>query len=246
MAGVIARSSNIGTALAASQFTPAQLWSYLDKFGLGRRTSVGLPGEATGSLPPASTWSTLTRAQVAFGQGLSVNALQMATAVNTVANGGELRLAQPDHRSRHDRDRHRRGHRHRHPPASGQHQRGRADGEDDGARHHARTWAPPPAPASRATGWPARPAPPRRSAASASATATAGSRSPSPGSRRPTSPASRSTSSSRSRPAAASGGGTTGPVFRSILSYVLQKYAVPPTGTTPSRIPIEWTPRRHG
>ena len=41
MAGVIARSSNIGTALAAIQFTPEQLWSYLDKFGLGQRTDVG-------------------------------------------------------------------------------------------------------------------------------------------------------------------------------------------------------------
>ena len=33
----------------------------------------------------------------------------------------------------------------------------------------------------------------------------------------------------------ASGGGTAGPVFRKILSYVLQKYAVPPTGTTAVR-----------
>ncbi len=51
MAGVIARSSNIGTALAAMQFTPQQLWSYLDKFGLGRRTDVGMPGETRGLLP---------------------------------------------------------------------------------------------------------------------------------------------------------------------------------------------------
>ena len=45
MAGVIARSSNIGTALAAEEFTPEQLWSYLSLFGLGRRTDVGMPGE---------------------------------------------------------------------------------------------------------------------------------------------------------------------------------------------------------
>ncbi len=41
-------------------------------------------------LPPRDSWNSLTRAQVAFGQGLSVNALQMATGINTVANGGEL------------------------------------------------------------------------------------------------------------------------------------------------------------
>jgi hypothetical protein len=32
-------------------------------------------------------------------------------------------------------------------------------------------------------------------------------------------------------------------VFRKILSYVLQKYAVPPTDTPASTIPIEWGPR---
>jgi cell division protein FtsI (penicillin-binding protein 3) len=29
-------------------------------------------------------------------------------------------------------------------------------------------------------------------------------------------------------------------VFRKILNYVLQKYAVPPTGTPPSSIPTMW------
>ncbi len=90
MAGVIARSSNIGTALAATQFTPAQLWHYLDLFGLGRRTDVGMPGETKGLLPGAADWSSLTRAQIAFGQGLGVNALQIASGVNTIANGGEF------------------------------------------------------------------------------------------------------------------------------------------------------------
>ena len=90
MAGVLARSSNIGTALAATQFEPEQLWRYLDMFGLGHRTDIGMPGETRGMLGNGADWSTLTRAQVAFGQGLSVNALQMATAVNTIANGGQL------------------------------------------------------------------------------------------------------------------------------------------------------------
>ena len=38
----------------------------------------------------------------------------------------------------------------------------------------------------------------------------------------------------------ASGGGTAGPVFRKILSYVLQKYAVAPTGTPGSTLPTTW------
>jgi cell division protein FtsI (penicillin-binding protein 3) len=36
------------------------------------------------------------------------------------------------------------------------------------------------------------------------------------------------------------GGSTGGPAFKKIMSYVLQKYAVPPTGTKPARIPVYW------
>ncbi len=41
----------------------------------------------------------------------------------------------------------------------------------------------------------------------------------------------------------ASGGGTAGPVFRKVLAYVLQKYAVAPTDTTPPNIPAQWKGR---
>ena len=36
------------------------------------------------------------------------------------------------------------------------------------------------------------------------------------------------------------GGSIGGPAFHKIMSYVLQKYAVPPTGTTPAHLPVEW------
>ncbi|RYE74136.1 MAG: penicillin-binding protein 2, partial [Myxococcales bacterium] len=89
LAGVIAKSSNIGTVLAARQISSTVLDSYLRKFGLGSRTGVGIPGETRGLLPQGSTWSELTKATISFGQGLSVNALQMTAAVNAIANGGE-------------------------------------------------------------------------------------------------------------------------------------------------------------
>lgn len=87
--GVIAKSSNIGTVLAAEQMSAPTLWSYLKKFGLGQRTDIGLPGESRGLLPDAVAWSPLSKANISFGQGVAVTALQMATAVNTIANGGE-------------------------------------------------------------------------------------------------------------------------------------------------------------
>ncbi len=90
LTGVIAKSSNIGTVLAADQFSPKELYDYLDRFGLGQKTGVGVPGEARGLLPRWETWSQINQDTISFGQGVSVNALQMAAAVNAVANKGVL------------------------------------------------------------------------------------------------------------------------------------------------------------
>ncbi|SED31775.1 peptidoglycan synthetase FtsI [Nocardioides exalbidus] len=88
LAGIIAKSSNIGTVLAADAFTPVQLVDYLQRFGLGQRTNVGVRGETAGLLTAGEAMTSQTKDRVAFGQSLSVNVLQMAAAVNTVANGG--------------------------------------------------------------------------------------------------------------------------------------------------------------
>jgi len=88
LAGVLAKSSNVGTVLAADKFDPGQLRSYLAKFGLGQPTNVGLGAESRGDLPDPSVWNSQIGDRIAFGQSLSVNAMQMAAAVNTIANGG--------------------------------------------------------------------------------------------------------------------------------------------------------------
>ena len=87
--GVIAKSSNIGTVLSASQMSSSDLRGYLSRFGLGSTTNIGL-NQRSGSLPALDSWTDLSRATIAFGQGISVNTLQMATAINAVANGGVL------------------------------------------------------------------------------------------------------------------------------------------------------------
>jgi len=88
LAGVLAKSSNIGTVLAADRFAPGELRSYLTRFGLGAASGVGLAGETRGSIPEGPAWTSQVGDRIAFGQSLSVNAVQMAAAVNTVANGG--------------------------------------------------------------------------------------------------------------------------------------------------------------
>lgn len=88
LAGIIAQSSNIGTVLAADAFTPPQLVAYLQRFGLGQKTDIGVRGETPGILTPGEAMTSQTKDRVAFGQSLSVNVAQMAAAVNTIANGG--------------------------------------------------------------------------------------------------------------------------------------------------------------
>ncbi|MEJ7629688.1 MAG: penicillin-binding protein 2 [Nocardioidaceae bacterium] len=88
-AGVVAKSSNIGTVRAAAQMPNAELYRYLQRFGIGSRPEVGIGGLSAGQLAPPSTWPEIQRANIDFGQGMSVSALQMAAAVSAVANGGE-------------------------------------------------------------------------------------------------------------------------------------------------------------
>lgn len=92
--GVLAKSSNIGTILATGQLGKTQkqanrvLYSYLRKFGIGRPTGLGFPGETKGILAPADKWSTSQQYTIPFGQGVSINAMQAASVYSTIANGG--------------------------------------------------------------------------------------------------------------------------------------------------------------
>jgi cell division protein FtsI (penicillin-binding protein 3) len=88
LAGVVAQSSNIGTVLSADKFARGELRSYLSQFGLGQTTNIGVRGETPGILPDPSVWTPQAQDRIAFGQSLSVNAVQMAAAVNTLANRG--------------------------------------------------------------------------------------------------------------------------------------------------------------
>ena len=87
-AGVVAKSSNIGTVLASEAIPDQQFYDYLRSFGLGTATGAGLAGESPGLLPAPADWLPITSDTIAFGQGLSVNAVQMAAAISAVANGG--------------------------------------------------------------------------------------------------------------------------------------------------------------
>jgi cell division protein FtsI (penicillin-binding protein 3) len=87
-AGVIAKSSNIGTILASELMPTETLEEYHRRFGIGAATNVGLQGESRGILPALDQWTGSQRYTIPFGQGYSVNSVQMASVYATIANGG--------------------------------------------------------------------------------------------------------------------------------------------------------------
>jgi cell division protein FtsI (penicillin-binding protein 3) len=74
--------------MAAREVGEDRFADMLARFGLGRRTGVGLPGESPGRVPSRETWSGSTFGNLPIGQGLSMTALQMAGMYQAVANDG--------------------------------------------------------------------------------------------------------------------------------------------------------------
>jgi len=86
--GILAVSSNTGTIQVGETLSHDTLYNYLRKFGIGSKTGPGLPGESAGLLRPVSDWSGTTAPTVAFGQGYSLTAMQATSVFATIANNG--------------------------------------------------------------------------------------------------------------------------------------------------------------
>jgi len=86
--GILAVSSNTGTIQVGETLSNDTLYNYLRKFGIGSKTGSGLPGESAGLLRPVSDWSRTTAPTVAFGQGYSLTAMQATSVFATIANNG--------------------------------------------------------------------------------------------------------------------------------------------------------------
>jgi cell division protein FtsI (penicillin-binding protein 3) len=86
--GIFGKSSNVGTLMLAQRIGPQRYAEMLDKFGLGQRTGVGLPGESAGVVPPIDQWSGSTFSNLPIGQGLSMTLLQMTGMFQAIANDG--------------------------------------------------------------------------------------------------------------------------------------------------------------
>jgi cell division protein FtsI (penicillin-binding protein 3) len=87
---ILKYSSNIGSAKIAQKLGRDKFYGYIENFGFGVKTGVDLPGEVAGLLRPAKDWTKVDTATIAFGQGVSVTAIQLITALSAIANNGVL------------------------------------------------------------------------------------------------------------------------------------------------------------
>lgn len=87
---IVKYSSNIGAVKVSQRIGPERLYKNLKAFGFGKRTGIDSPGETPGRLTHFKRWSKIDSAAIAFGQGISVSAIQLITAVSAIANEGQL------------------------------------------------------------------------------------------------------------------------------------------------------------
>lgn len=88
VAGILRRSSNVGSVKIAQKLGPQMHFETLRRFGFGTRSGSGFPDESSGILRNYKRWRPVDAATVAFGQGVSVTALQLAAATAAIGNDG--------------------------------------------------------------------------------------------------------------------------------------------------------------
>ena len=87
---VIVKSSNVGAIKIGLRLGAERLGIYARRFGFGLASSPDFPGESPGILWDPAKQNDSALASMAMGYQVGVTPLQMAAAISSVANGGEL------------------------------------------------------------------------------------------------------------------------------------------------------------
>ena len=87
---VVENSCNPGFVNLGQLLGKENLFSYIDRFGFGKKTGIDLNGEANGILFSLNKVGPVELATTAFGQGVSVTPIQQIAAVSSIINGGTL------------------------------------------------------------------------------------------------------------------------------------------------------------
>lgn len=87
---IIQYSCNVGAAFASENVSKIDYYKMLLKFGFGKPTGIEFPGESSGILSSPDNWSARSKPTIAFGQEISVSAIQVLTAATAFTNDGVL------------------------------------------------------------------------------------------------------------------------------------------------------------
>jgi len=88
-AEVIEHSVNTAMIRVAQRLGEEPLHAMLTALGFGRPTGIELPGEVGGILRDVKQWSGLALASTSIGQSVAVSGIQLASAMASMAAGGE-------------------------------------------------------------------------------------------------------------------------------------------------------------
>lgn len=89
MTRVLEESYNVGAVRASQMEGLPVFYRYLQAFGFSGASNVDVQGEASpGPLQPFEKWRESELATASYGQGIAINMVQMAAAINVIANGG--------------------------------------------------------------------------------------------------------------------------------------------------------------
>ena len=83
-------SCNVAFMEMGAKLGAEKLNEYIKLFGFGTQSGIDLPGEATGIVKNVEDISAVDLATIYFGQTNTMNGIQFMTALNAVANGGDL------------------------------------------------------------------------------------------------------------------------------------------------------------
>lgn len=84
---VFPRSSNIGMSILVNRLGRHTWRRYLDNYHIGKKTNITLPDENSGLI---NIHSQIDQAVTSFGQGITVNAMQMMQVYSALANSGQM------------------------------------------------------------------------------------------------------------------------------------------------------------
>ena len=88
LAEIVAHSSQVGISKLALELSEFDVWALFQAVGFGQPTGIGFPGERGGYLPNHRRWKDIERVTFAYGYGLTVTPLQLASAYQAIASGG--------------------------------------------------------------------------------------------------------------------------------------------------------------